>query len=67
MNDLTTYVKNVKIILYADDTNILIVDKNEESLKIKLVSIMKQLEAWFYSNELILNIEKSKVMSFYSH
>jgi hypothetical protein len=29
------------MILYADDTNILIVDKNEESLKIKLASVMK--------------------------
>jgi hypothetical protein len=66
-NDLTTYVKDVKMILYTDDTNILIVDTNEETLKIKLSSVMKQLEAWFYNNELILNIEKSKVMSFCSH
>jgi hypothetical protein len=41
-------------------------DKNEESLKIKLASVMKQLEVLFNNNELILNIEKSKVMSFYS-
>jgi hypothetical protein len=54
------------MILYSDDINILIVDKNEESLKIKLAAVMKQLEAWFYNNELILNIKKSKVMSFYS-
>lgn len=31
INDLNTYVEDVKMILYADDTNILIVDKNEES------------------------------------
>jgi hypothetical protein len=66
INDLNTYVKDVQMILYADDTNILIMDKNEESLKIKLASVMKQLEVWFYNNELILNVEKSKVMSFYS-
>jgi hypothetical protein len=40
INDLNTYVKYVKMILYADDTTILIVDKNEESLKIKLASVM---------------------------
>jgi hypothetical protein len=66
INDLNIYVKDVQMILYADDTNILIMDKNEESLKIKLASVMKQLEVWFYNNELILNIEKSKVMFFYS-
>jgi hypothetical protein len=66
INDLNTYVIDVQMILYADDTNILIMDKNEESLKVKLASIMKQLEVWFYNNELILNMEKSKVMSFYS-
>jgi hypothetical protein len=63
INDLTTYIK---IILYTHDTNILIVGENKQSLKIKLASVMKKLEAWSYNNELILNIEKSKVMSFYS-
>jgi len=37
------------LILYADDTNVLVVNKNEESL------VMKQLENWFLKNDLFNN------------
>jgi hypothetical protein len=32
INDLTTFVKYVKMVLYADDTNIFVTNKNKESL-----------------------------------
>jgi len=40
------------LILYADDTNVLVVDKNEEALQTKLSLVMKQLENCFLKNDL---------------
>jgi hypothetical protein len=36
INDLTTFIKDVKIVLYADDISILVTDKSEENLNIKV-------------------------------
>jgi hypothetical protein len=52
------------LIQSADETNVLIVDKNEEALQNKLSLVMKQLENWFLKNDLIINITKRVVMSF---
>jgi hypothetical protein len=43
----------------------LVVDRNEESLQIKLSSVMKQLENWFLKNDLFINITKTAAMSFH--
>ena len=37
-------IQGAKLILYADDTNVLVVDRNEEALQTKLFLVMKQLE-----------------------
>jgi hypothetical protein len=47
INDLPLNIQGVKSILYADDTNVLIVDRDEEALQTKLSLVMKQLEIWF--------------------
>jgi hypothetical protein len=54
INDLPRYVQGVKMVLYADDTNILVEDRDENAIKLK-ICVMKQLEVWFLNNELILN------------
>jgi hypothetical protein len=41
------------MVLYADDTNILVEDRDECALKLKTESVMKQLEVWFLNNALI--------------
>ena len=48
INDLPLNIQGAKLILYADDTNVLVVDKNEEALQTKLPLVMKQLENWFF-------------------
>jgi len=45
INDLPLYIQEAKLILYADDTNVLITDNSYESLQAKLLLIMKQLES----------------------
>jgi len=63
INDLPLNIQEAKLILYADDTNVLFVDKNEEAVQTKLSLVMKQLEIWFLKNDLIINTTKTVAMS----
>jgi hypothetical protein len=40
-------IQNAKLVIYADDTNILVADNDKENLQAKPSSVMKQLETWF--------------------
>jgi hypothetical protein len=53
------------MVLYGDDINILIIDKNENKLVEKATLLMNCLEIWFNDTELILNIRKSCALSFH--
>jgi hypothetical protein len=65
INEISLNIQGAKLILYADDTNVLVMDKNKEALQIKLSSVMKQLENWFLKNDLIINTTKTAAMSFH--
>ena len=54
------------MVLYTDDTNIFVEYMEENALKLKLESVMKQLKVLFLNKELILNITKKSAMSFLS-
>ena len=62
INDLPLYIQGAKLILYADDTNLLVVNKNE-ALQTKLSLVMKQLENWFLKNNLFINTTKTAAVS----
>jgi hypothetical protein len=64
INDLPKAVHEAKVVLFADDTNILIIDKNFKSLSDKTLVTLYQLENWFASNHLIINIDKTKALFF---
>jgi hypothetical protein len=66
INDLPNYLSHIQMVLYADDINILIIDKDENGLKEKITLLMNCLDSWFRNNELILNIRKSCALSFHS-
>jgi hypothetical protein len=53
------------MVLYADDINILIIDRDENELNNKIILLMSRLESWFKNNELILNIRKSCALAFH--
>jgi len=65
INDLPLNIQGAKLILYADDTNVLVVNKNEEALQTKLSLVMKQLENWFLKNDPFINTTKTVAMSFH--
>jgi hypothetical protein len=58
--------EGVKMVLYTDDTNILVEYTEENALKLKLESVMKQLKLLLLNNKLISNITKKSAMSFLS-
>jgi len=65
INDLPLNIQGAKLILHANDRNVLVVDRNEEALPTKLSLVMKQLENWFLKNDLFINITKAAAMSFH--
>jgi hypothetical protein len=58
-------VQYLLLVIYADDENILVADNDKENLQAILSSVMKQLEAWFLYNDLIVNTTKTAAMSFH--
>jgi hypothetical protein len=57
-------IQHAKLVIYADDTNILVTD-DKENLQAKLSSVVKQLEVWFLNDNLIVNTTKTVAMSFH--
>ena len=66
INDLPLNVSGTKIVLFADDTNILVSDENKNTLQCKINKVMGDLNAWFISNDLVVNIDKTLAMSFHT-
>jgi hypothetical protein len=52
------------VVLFVDDTNILITDKDINTVQERANRVMIQLETWFSKNNLIINIDKTKAMLF---
>ena len=58
-------VKHVsKAILFADDTSVIVNDKDHDSFKQKTNLALTSLNQWFYINHLVLNNTKTNVIKF---
>jgi hypothetical protein len=66
INYITENVQGAKMVLYADDINLLITGKDEFDIQYKIINVMKELKIWFQKNNLIINTEKTTAMSFHS-
>jgi hypothetical protein len=64
INDLPQALQEAKVVLFADDTNILLIDNESISLNGKIQKVIKQLVNWFHENKLIINNGKTKVLFF---
>jgi hypothetical protein len=64
INDLPQALQEAKVVLFADDTNILLTDNKLISLNEKIQKVRKQLDKWFHENHLIINTDKTKVLFF---
>lgn len=66
VNDLPTLFNDTTLTLttYADDTNVLIAEKNYEILQDKTNKIIKKMVDWFQKNSLLLNTGKTNCILF---
>ena len=60
-NDPPLNIKDSNLIMYADDINILIMDKNASALQRKIEEVINDLEGWCNSNDLIINVKKQEL------
>ena len=65
INDLPMNVTHdSKTILFADDTNVLVTDKDYSSFKQKMNFALTSLDQWLTTNQLVLNTTKTNVLKF---
>ena len=66
INDLNECLEPESLILYADDSNIIIKGSNKVNLKNNLDSALTGLANWISENNLVINGEKSKLVNFHT-
>ena len=64
INDIINSSTRLKFLIYADDTTLLLKDKNIVSLHANLNLELDQIKTWVQSNKLILNITKTNYILF---
>lgn len=64
INDLPLVIDDGKLVLFADDINLLLIGKNEKELQHKVKVAMEKMEKWFHINNLMINIEKTVAMTY---
>ena len=65
INDLPQITnENSKIILYADDTSLIIANPNPTNFENKVNKIFQDINKWFDNNLLSLNLDKTHYMQF---
>ena len=66
-NDLPNYMPEYcKIIMYADDTSIIVSSFEPDTVKTQLKTVLKEFNQWAIKNRLILNDEKTVCINFYN-
>lgn len=64
INDMCEVSRQLKMVLFADDTNMFCSGKNLQSLLDLVSSELGKLKSWFDRNKLSLNLAKTKFMIF---
>ena len=62
INDLTYFVNDAKLRLYADDTTLYLSHPNQYALELRSQSKFDVLQSWFKCNYLSINESKTKVL-----
>ena len=58
---------NNDFVLFADDTNLFVIGKNENDVYLSAHKMLNGLYGYMYSNQLHINLTKSVYMHFYPH
>ena len=62
INDISEYVKNGTCNIFADDVVIYVTAANDIEVNLRLQENLNEVNKWYLSNRLRVNIEKTKVM-----
>jgi hypothetical protein len=65
INDPPLNITELKIVLFVDDTNILVTGENINNLQYKINNVMNELQTWFRLNNRVVNAEKILALSFH--
>jgi len=66
INDLPLNIHGANLVMFADDINELITDRDVCALQRKIGRVIAELEIWFHRKNLIINVSKTGVMSFHN-
>jgi hypothetical protein len=66
INGLPLLIDDRQLVLFADDINLLLIEKDEKDLQHKVNVVMKKMEKGFQINNLTINIEKTIAMSYHT-
>ena len=65
INDLPRHINHfTNVVLFVDDTSILITEKKYENLNQKIRLTVDCTSRWFKANQLLLNLMKTNVIKF---
>ena len=64
INDIVNASSNLQFIVYADDTTVVLKDKNINSLHANLISELENISSGIHSNKLKLNVSKTNCILF---
>lgn len=59
VNDLPEHITDGSVFMYADDTSIVISDKNPDNVIIKASNVLNMFDMWCTQNSLIINYDKT--------
>ena len=65
VNDLYVVSSEISAVMFADDTNIFLSDRNIENLFTKMNNELSKISNWFKANKLSLNTSKTKYSIFH--
>ena len=64
INDISNSSDQLKVYLFADDTNFLYADKNLMELENKVNAELSKIYGWLIANKLSLNVKKANFVIF---
>jgi hypothetical protein len=66
INDLLLNIKEARIVLFADDTNMLVTAEKGQNMQKKINKVISELGGWFNANNFMLNTKKTIAMAFHN-
>ena len=64
INDLPTFINNIKMIMYADDTTLYCNIESRKNCEDTIINELSNIHQWLSSNKLSLNIKNTKFRVF---